>query len=63
MSAPSQAAFAVLNGIRIPAVMVEVPFSEGESPLLDPTQRQSLAEALYKGIAGFASEVAGQSAR
>ena len=53
MQAPKQPAFAMLNGIRIPAVVVEIPFSGDTSPLRDPEQRQQIAEALYGGIAAF----------
>lgn len=53
--APAQPPFAVLSGLQVPAVLVEIPFTDG-SPLLDPTQRQNLAEALYRGIATFAKE-------
>ncbi len=51
--APDEPAFAMLNGIHAPAVVVEIPFSGDTSPLLDPTQRQQVAEALYSGIAEF----------
>ena len=50
--APAQPAFAVLSGLQVPAVVVEIPFADG-SPLLDPTQRQKLAESIYRGIAVF----------
>jgi N-acetylmuramoyl-L-alanine amidase len=53
MRATAQPAFAVLDGIQVPAVVAEIPFSEKESPLLDPTQRQRVAEALYRGISSF----------
>jgi type II secretory pathway predicted ATPase ExeA len=51
--APAQPVFAVLNGIRSPAVLVDIPFTETESPLLDPAKRQQVAEDLYRGIAAF----------
>ena len=51
--APAQPPFVVLNDVQIPAAIVEIPFTDG-SPLLDPTQRQKLAEALNRGIATFA---------
>src|SRR5579863_3640222 len=53
MPAPKQPAFAMLNGVHGPAVVVEIPFANDTSPLLDPEQRQHLAEALYGGIAAF----------
>jgi N-acetylmuramoyl-L-alanine amidase len=51
--APAQPVFAVLNGIRSPAVLVEIPFAETESPLLDPAKRQQVAEDIYRGIAAY----------
>jgi type II secretory pathway predicted ATPase ExeA/N-acetylmuramoyl-L-alanine amidase len=53
IQAPKQPAFALLSGIRVPAVVVEIPFSGDTSPLRDPEQRQQIAEALYGGIAAF----------
>lgn len=53
--APTQPAFAALSDLQVPALVVEIPFSDG-SPLLDPTQRQKLAEALYRGIVAFVKE-------
>jgi len=51
----AQPVLAVLNDIQIPGIVVEIPFTN-ESPLLDPTQRQNLAETLSRGIAAFAQE-------
>jgi N-acetylmuramoyl-L-alanine amidase len=53
--APAQPAFSVLNEAQVPAVVAEIPFAEG-SPLVDPDQRQKLAESLYRGIATFLKE-------
>jgi N-acetylmuramoyl-L-alanine amidase len=53
MRAPAQPEFAVLNGVEAPAIVAEIPFSDNDSPLLDPTQRQKLADAIYRGIADF----------
>jgi N-acetylmuramoyl-L-alanine amidase len=53
MRAPDQPAFAVLIKNHLPAVVVEIPFSDSQSPLLDPAQRQQIAEALYAGIAAY----------
>jgi type II secretory pathway predicted ATPase ExeA len=53
--APAQPPFAVLSDLQVPAVVVEIPFTN-DSPLLDPTQRQKLAEALSRGIATFAKD-------
>lgn len=61
MRAPAQSPFNLLSGLQIPAAVVEIPFSDG-SPLLDPTQRQKLAEALARGIASFAKEHASRPA-
>jgi type II secretory pathway predicted ATPase ExeA len=55
MRAPAQPAFAVLSDLQVPAAVVEIPFTD-KSSLLDPTQRQKLAEALSRGIATFAKE-------
>jgi N-acetylmuramoyl-L-alanine amidase len=51
--ASAQPPFAILNGIHVPAIVAEIPFSENDSPLLDPAQRQRLAEGLYRGVATF----------
>jgi N-acetylmuramoyl-L-alanine amidase len=53
--APAQPAFAALSDLQIPAAVVEIPFTN-ESPLLDPAQRQKLAQGLSRGIATFVRE-------
>jgi type II secretory pathway predicted ATPase ExeA len=58
LTAPDQPAFLVLSAIKVPAVLVELPFVEG-SPLLEPDQRQKVAESLYRGIAAFLKEQPG----
>jgi general secretion pathway protein A len=61
--APAQPVFAVLSGIPSPAVLVEIPFAETESPLLDPAKRQQVAEGLYRGIAEFVKGLPDRSNR
>jgi type II secretory pathway predicted ATPase ExeA len=61
--APAQPTFAVLNGVHVPSVMVEIPFAENESPLLDPAKRQQLAEGLYQGIAAYVKDRPDRTAR
>ena len=63
MHAPADPAFAVLNSVQVPAVVAEIPFSGSDSPLLDPAQRQRLAESLYRGIAAFLKSAPDRSAR
>jgi N-acetylmuramoyl-L-alanine amidase len=60
MRAPAQPPFAVLSDLQVPAAVVEIPFTDG-SPLLDPSQRQKLAEGLSRGIAAFAKENASRT--
>jgi type II secretory pathway predicted ATPase ExeA len=60
MRAPAQPPFAVLSDLQIPAAVVEIPFTN-DSPLLDPSQRQKLAEGLSRGIAAFAKENASRT--
>ena len=53
-----KAPFVVLIGAKMPSVLVEVGFisNKKEEKLLgDPEYRQRLAEAIYKGLAGYAS--------
>jgi N-acetylmuramoyl-L-alanine amidase len=52
---PTQPAFAALSNLQVPVAIVEIPFTN-EGPLLDPTQRQKLAEALSRGITTFVRE-------
>jgi N-acetylmuramoyl-L-alanine amidase len=54
-AAPALPAFSVLSNAQVPAVVAEIPFAEG-SPLVDPDQRQKLAESMYRGIAAFLKE-------
>jgi N-acetylmuramoyl-L-alanine amidase len=61
--APSQSTFAVLNAVHAPAVVVEIPFSDPESPMLDPEKRQQVAEGLYRGIAAFVKELPDRTSR
>lgn len=61
--APAQPTFAVLNGVHAPAVVIEVPFSDPESPMLDPEKRQQVAEGLYRGIEAFVKELPDRSTR
>jgi type II secretory pathway predicted ATPase ExeA len=61
--APAQPAFAVLNGVHAPAVVVEIPFSDPDSPMLDPEKRQQVAEGLYRGIAAFVKELPDRTTR
>jgi len=49
-------AFAVLTGTTMPAILTEISFvssPEDERNLQSATYRQQIAEALYKGIAGY----------
>src|SRR5579871_2326227 len=59
LPAPKQPTFAMLDGVHVPAVVVEIPFANHTSPLLDPEQRQQVAEALYAGIASFLKSLNG----
>jgi N-acetylmuramoyl-L-alanine amidase len=61
--APAQPGFAVLNSVHAPAVVVEIPFSDPASPMLDPEKRQQVAEGLYKGIAAFVKELPDRTTR
>lgn len=50
------AAFVVLKGTRMPAVLVEIGYisnKEGEKKLADPSYRERMAEAIVKGIIDF----------
>jgi N-acetylmuramoyl-L-alanine amidase len=52
-----KAPFVVLIGASMPSVLAEIGFltnSADEASLRKPEQRQKIAEALYKGIAGYA---------
>jgi N-acetylmuramoyl-L-alanine amidase len=56
-----QAAYVVLTGTTMPAVLTEVSFVSSladEEHLQDEAYRQQIAQALYKGIAGFADKKA-----
>ena len=51
-----QAPFIVLTGVNMPAVLSEISFvsnASDESLLLDSSQRQRVAEGLYRGIAAY----------
>jgi N-acetylmuramoyl-L-alanine amidase len=51
-----QASYVVLTGTTMPAILAEVSFVSSpsdESHLLSPNYREQIAEALYKGIAGY----------
>ncbi|HYK48796.1 MAG TPA: N-acetylmuramoyl-L-alanine amidase, partial [Terriglobales bacterium] len=53
-----QAAYVVLTGTSMPAILAEVSFVSSpadESKLESSSYRQSIAEALYKGIAQYAA--------
>jgi N-acetylmuramoyl-L-alanine amidase len=53
-----EAGFVVLTGTSMPAILAEISFvssPEDEQKLESPKYRQSIAEALYKGIARYAS--------
>jgi N-acetylmuramoyl-L-alanine amidase len=51
-----QAPFIVLTGAKMPAVLSEISFvsnASDESLLLNSSQRQRIAEGLYRGIAAY----------
>ena len=53
-----EAGFVVLTGTAMPAILAEISFvssPEDEQKLQSPNYRQSIAEALYKGIARYAA--------
>jgi N-acetylmuramoyl-L-alanine amidase len=53
------ASFVVLTGTMMPAILAEVSFvssPEDETNLRDPHYRQTLAEALYRGVSRYASQ-------
>jgi N-acetylmuramoyl-L-alanine amidase len=55
-----KAPFVVLNGAKSPSVLVEIGFlsnAREESLLRKPEYRQSLAEALYRGISRYADSL------
>jgi len=53
-----KASYVVLTGTSMPAILAEISFvssPDDEDKLQSPSYRQSIAEALYKGIAQYAS--------
>ena len=55
-----KAPFVVLIGASMPSVLAEIGFltnANDESLLRRPEHRQRIAEALYKGIAAYASSL------
>jgi N-acetylmuramoyl-L-alanine amidase len=55
-----EASYVVLTGATMPAILSEVSFvssPDDERSLRDPLYRQQIAEALYKGLEGYGSEV------
>lgn len=55
-----RAPFVVLIGASMPAVLAEVGFisnPQEETQLSKPEQRQKIAEALYRGVAGYANSL------
>jgi N-acetylmuramoyl-L-alanine amidase/type II secretory pathway predicted ATPase ExeA len=60
-----QAPFVVLTGANMPAVLSEISFvsnANDESLLLEGSQRQRIAEGLYRGVASYLNSVAGPEA-
>jgi N-acetylmuramoyl-L-alanine amidase len=54
------ASYVVLTGTTMPAILTEISFvssPEDERKLQNPAYRQQIAEALYKGIAGYQQSV------
>jgi N-acetylmuramoyl-L-alanine amidase/type II secretory pathway predicted ATPase ExeA len=57
-----QAPFVVLTGANMPAVLSEISFvsnASDESLLLEGSQRQRIAEGLYRGVASYLNRVPG----
>jgi N-acetylmuramoyl-L-alanine amidase/type II secretory pathway predicted ATPase ExeA len=57
-----QAPFVVLTGANMPAVLSEISFvsnANDESLLLEGSQRQRIAEGLYRGVVSYLNSVAG----
>jgi N-acetylmuramoyl-L-alanine amidase/type II secretory pathway predicted ATPase ExeA len=57
-----QAPFVVLTGANMPAVLSEISFvsnASDESMLLEGSQRQRIAEGLYRGVAAYLNSMAG----
>ncbi len=57
-----QAPFVVLTGANMPAVLSEISFvsnANDESLLLEGSQRQRIAEGLYRGVASYLNSVPG----
>jgi N-acetylmuramoyl-L-alanine amidase/type II secretory pathway predicted ATPase ExeA len=57
-----QAPFVVLTGANMPAVLSEISFvsnANDESLLLEGSQRQRIAEGLYRGVASYLNRVPG----
>ena len=57
-----QAPFVVLTGVNMPAVLSEISFvsnPKDESLLLEGSQRQRIAEGLYRGVASYLNRVPG----
>jgi N-acetylmuramoyl-L-alanine amidase/type II secretory pathway predicted ATPase ExeA len=57
-----QAPFVVLTGANMPAVLSEISFvsnANDESLLLEGSQRQRIAEGLYRGVAAYLNSVPG----
>jgi N-acetylmuramoyl-L-alanine amidase/type II secretory pathway predicted ATPase ExeA len=60
-----QAPFVVLTGANMPAVLSEISFvsnANDESLLLEGSQRQRIAEGLYRGVVSYLNSVAGPPA-
>jgi N-acetylmuramoyl-L-alanine amidase len=55
-----EATYVVLTGTIMPAILAEVSFvssPEDEQSLRDPQYRQQIAEAIFKGVESYGSEV------
>lgn len=59
-----KAPFVVLIGANMPSILAEISFlsnPQSAQELTEPTYRERIAEALYRGVAGYVSSVNGMS--